>query len=152
MKKNSTLSQLCLQIWVSCTKHWLNFQEFPFSNRYWRPETRPNLAYKTTFPLRGNITCISICLEWISTTEAKVISLLLSLGILAHFPLTIGLHQLTSVLEYPTKDWRELGGGVGYPREPLFNYHPIVKPRCASLRDFTGRWISGQPGVRFQCR
>ena len=146
----STLSQLFLQILVLCTKYWLNFQEFPFSNRWGRPKTRPDIATEIKFPLLGHLNFIFTFSEWISTHEAKVISLL-SLGILEHFPLTVGLHQLTSALEYPTRVWREPRGGVGYPSTPLSNCQPIVKPRFASLRDFMGRWISGRPGVRFQC-
>ena len=152
MKNNSTLSQLGLQIWVSCPKFWLNFQELPFSNRYQRAKTKTNLTSETKFPLLGHLNCISICPEWIYTPKAKVISLLLSLGILVHFPLTVGLHQLTSVLGYPKRVWKEPGVGVGYPSTPLSNWHPTVKPKCASLSDFTRRWILGRPRVYFQCR
>jgi hypothetical protein len=151
MKKKSILSQLCLQFWVSCTKYWLNFQEFPFSNRYQRPETRPDLASETKFPLLGHLTCISTLPELFSIPEAKVINLLGAQRILEHFPLEVGQHQLQSALGYPTRVWTEIGDVIGYPITPLSNSFPTSALRCASLGVFTGRWILRRAGVRFQC-
>ena len=152
MKKKSTLGQLFLQIWVSCTKYWLNFQEFPFSNRYRRLTTRPDLEPETKFPLLGHLACISTIPKWFSTPEAKVISLLLSLGILAHFPLIVGLHHSTSVLGYPEKVWRVEGEGVGYPSVPPSNFQPLANWKCTRPRGFIGRRVPGRPVVRVQCR
>ena len=148
----STLCKLFLQILVLCTKHWLNFQEFPFSNKYRRPETRPDIEPEIEFPLSEHITCISICPERIPAPETKVISLLQPLGILAHFPLTVGLHHSPSALGYPIEGWRVERGGLGYPSASPCNYHPTTKPRCASLRGFMGRQILGRSGVCVQCR
>ena len=147
-----TLSQLSLQKRCFDTKCWLNFQELSFSSRYRRPETRPDLTPETKFPLPRHLTCISIYSEWIPTPKAKVISLLQPLRILTHFSIDVGQHHSTSVLGYPTEGWRVEIGGVGYPSAPLSNCQPTLKPRCASLRGFTGRRIPGRPGVRFQCR
>ena len=69
----------------------------------------------------GHLTTISICPDWKPTLEAKVISLLQPLGILAHFPLIVVLHHSISVLGYPTEGWRVETEGLGYPSAPPSN-------------------------------
>ena len=146
------LNQLSLQIWFSCTKYSLNFQELPFSDKYQRLKTRPDLASEIEFPILGHLTCISTPLELFSLPEEKVINLLGTQRILAHFPLIVGQHQPSGALGYPKRVWRELGDVIGYPTAPLSNSWPTLALRCTSLGVLTRRWILGWAGVRFQCR
>jgi hypothetical protein len=124
----------------------------PFSNRYRRLETRPDLASKIEFPLLGHLTCIYTLPKLFSIPGAKVINLQVSQGILAQLGGDVGQHQLQSVLGYPTRSQGTLGDVLGYPSVPLSNYQPTSSFRCASVGVFTGRWIPGRAGVRFQCR
>ena len=61
-----TISQLSFD-----KKYWLNFLELPFSNRHWRPETRPNILLKKFFPLSGYLASVCICPKQIPSPEAK---------------------------------------------------------------------------------
>ena len=151
-EQNPHLANLVCKNGVLTKKNWLNFLEFPFSNRYRRPETRPDLTPKAFSPLPGYLTLISTYPEWILSLGAKVISLPLSLGNLAHFSLTMAMQHFKSALGYTIGGCRVERECVGYPSAPPSNCQPPANRNCASLGGFTGRRIPGWPGVRIQCR
>ena len=128
------------------------FLEFPFSSRHRRPETRPDLFPKTFFPLTRYLALVCICLEWIPSPEAKVISLPLPISILVQLPFTVALQHFKSALGYPTRGCRVDKRCVGYPNAPPSNCQPPSNWKCARPRGFTGRRVPGRPGDKIQCR
>lgn len=147
-----TISQLSLSKLSFDKKYWLNFLEFPFSNRHQRPETRLDLLPKTFFPITRYLASVCICPKQILSLEAKVISLPLAVNILAQLPFTVTLQHFKSALGYPTGGCRVEREHVGYPSAPPSNFHPPANWKCARPRGFTGRRILGRPGVGIQCR
>ena len=100
------------------------------------------------FPQTSYLTSVCTCPEWILSPEAKVISLPLSLGNLAHFSLTMAMQHFKSALGYPTWGFRVERECVGYPSAPPSNYHPTVKRKCARIVQLAGRWLKSDSGVR----
>ena len=128
------------------------FLEFPFSNRHQKPKTMPNIPPETFSHLPGYLTLISTYPEWILSPGAKVISLPLSLGNLAHFSLTVAMQHFKSALGYHKRGCRVERECVGYPSAPPSNCQPLANRNCASLRSFLRRWILGRPGIEIRCR
>ena len=117
-----------------------------------KTQDKAHIPPETFFPLIRYLASICTCPERILSPEAKVISLPLAVSILAQLPFTVALQHFKSVLGYPT--W---GCGVereclGYPSAPPSNFQPPANWKCARLRGFTERWVSGRSGVRIQCR
>ena len=150
-RRKITISQLSLSKLSFDKKYWLNFLELPFSNRHRRPETRPNILPNKFFPLTGYLSSVCVFPEWILSPEEKVISLPLAVSILAQLPFTVALQHFKSVLGYPTGGCRVERGFVGYPISPPSNCQPPANWKCARPRGFTGRRVSGRPGVGIQC-
>ena len=115
MKKKCIVSQLFLQIWVSCTKYSLNFQELSFTHRYTGLETWSNPTSKTKIPLPGHLTSMTTLLKQFSVPGPTFINLPVSQGILAQLSLDVGQHQLQSLLGYPTRAQKERIFVLGYP-------------------------------------
>jgi hypothetical protein len=146
-----TISQLSLSKPSFDKKYWLNFLELPFSNRHWRPETRPDLLPKIEFPLTRYLTPVCTYPDLKPTLEAKVISLPRVDSILAQLCFTIALQHLKSALGYPTGGCRVERECVGYPSVPPSNCQSPANKNCASLRSFLRRRILGRPGIEIQC-
>ena len=132
--------------------YWLNFLEFPFSSRHWRPKKRPNLPPKIFFPLTRYLASVCIQPERIPRPESKSISFPRVASILAHLCLTVALQHLESALGYPKVGCRVERRCVGYPIAPLSNCQPPANRKCARPGGFTGRRVPGRQGVGIQSR